>query len=172
MPQDFANSPAPTSPQTRRPVRAPRIALRGSIMAIIQLENRRQISARLHTLSVTGGLLETSAHVDERSKVALAFYIGNGQILTKAEMLFPMPSGTGYRQPFRFTGFGAGVRQTLELEIAAFLRETIPTREAAPAKAPAPIVQAAPIKPPAPAAPARAGQGSGLPLPRFFVDPR
>lgn len=169
MPQDSVNSPAPTSPQTRRSVRAPRIALQGSIVAIIQLENRRQISAKLHTLSVTGGLLETSAHIDERSKVALAFYIGNGQILTQAEMLFSMPSGTGYRQPFRFTGFGAGARQTLELEIAAFLRETIPTRQPVPTKPPAPIVQPAPIKPPAPA---RAGQGSGLPLPRFFVDPR
>src|SRR5208282_229881 len=106
----------------------------------------------------------TSTHIDERSKVALALYIGNVQLLTKAEMLFPMPKGGSYLQPFRFTGFGAGARQTLEIEISAFLRETLPARP------PAPSTQPIVIKPHASDAPTRAGQGTGLPLPRFFVD--
>jgi hypothetical protein len=34
-----------------------------------------------------------------------------------------MRGGLGYMQPFRFTGFGAGARQSLEIEIATMLRQ-------------------------------------------------
>jgi hypothetical protein len=153
MPHNFANSPMANLPPTRRPTRAPRISLRGTVSATIQLENRRQFAAKLHQLSVTGGLLEVTNYIDERSRVALAFQIASGPLLTKAEMLFPMRFGNGYRQPFRFTGFGAGVRRTLEMEIATFLRETIvPQRSTQPATS------------------AKPGRGSGLPLPRFLLD--
>lgn len=169
MSQDFSNSPMSTSPETRRPVRAPRVVLRGSVPAVIQLENRRQFAAKLHTLSITGGLLETSSYVDERSKVSLAFFMSNGQLMAKAEMLFPMPSGAGYKQPFRFTGFGPGVRQALEREIAAYHRETVvPQRPAASAAAPS--VAADTSSPLPQSVQAKPGHGSGLQLPRFFLE--
>jgi len=138
--------------QTRPPQRSPRVALRGSISATILLENRRQFTARFHQLSVTGGLLELTVYIDERSKVALAFEIGDRLLQSKAEMLFPMRSGIGYLQPFRFTSFAAGARQTLEIEIASLLREAFPQAQA----------KAAP--------PLRSGRGTGLRLPRFFLD--
>ena len=108
---------------TRSFPRAPRIALRGAIPAAFQLENGRQLTARLHQLSVTGGLLELATYVDERSHIAMAFTFGSANVHANAELLFPMRGGQGYMQPFRFTRFGAGVRQTLEMEIANMVRQ-------------------------------------------------
>ena len=136
--------------QIRPPQRSPRVALRGSVSATIQLENRRQFAARFHQLSLTGGLLELTVFIDERSRVALAFEMNSRLLQAKAEMLFPMRSGIGYVQPFRFTTFAAGTRPTLEAEIASLLQQTLPQS-----------------KPPSPA---RSGRGSGLRLPRFFVE--
>jgi hypothetical protein len=36
-----------------------------------------------------------------------------------------MRGGMGYLQPFRFTAFGTGMKQTLELQIAALLKQTV-----------------------------------------------
>lgn len=135
---------------TRPPLRSPRVALRGSVSTTIQLENRRQFTARFQQLSATGGLLEFTVYIDERSKVALAFEMGGRLVQAKAEMLFPMRSGIGYLQPFRFTAFAPGARQTLEIEIASLLQQTFPQ--------------------PKPALPIRSGHGSGLRLPRFFLE--
>jgi hypothetical protein len=103
--------------------RAPRIALRGAVPAAIQLENGRQLTVRLHQLSVTGGLLELATYIDERSRIAMAFAFGSMNVHANAELLFAMRGGLGYMQPFRFTGFGAGVRLTLEVEITKMLRQ-------------------------------------------------
>jgi len=108
---------------TRTFTRAPRIALRGTVPAAIQLENGRQFTVRLHQLSVTGGLLELATYIDERSRIMMGFAFGSMNVHANAELLFPMRGGLGYMQPFRFTGFGAGVRPTLEIEIANMLRQ-------------------------------------------------
>lgn len=108
---------------TRTFTRAPRIALRGALPAAIQLENGRQLTVRLHQISLTGGLLELATYLDERSGIAIAFAFGSMNVHANAELLFPMRGGLGYMQPFRFTGFGHGVRQTLEVEIATMLRQ-------------------------------------------------
>jgi hypothetical protein len=107
----------------RPSARAPRIALRGTVPAAIQLENGRQFTVRLHQLSVTGGLLELATYLDERSRIAMAFAFGSANLHANAELLFPMRGGLGYMQPFRFTAFGAGARPTLEIEIANTLRQ-------------------------------------------------
>jgi hypothetical protein len=129
---------------TRTFTRAPRIALRGTVPAAIQLENGRQFTVRLHQLSVTGGLLELVTYLDERSHIALGFAFGSVNVHANAELLFPMRGGLGYLQPFRFTSFGAGVRQTLEIEIATMLRQMM--------------------------AAARPRQGLNNRSPRFFLD--
>jgi hypothetical protein len=103
--------------------RAPRVALRGSVSSMIQLENRKQFTARLHRLSVTGGLLELWSYIDERSKVTLSFQFGAAHLQARAEMFFPMRGGMGYLQPFRFIEFAPGTRQRLEMEIAALLKQ-------------------------------------------------
>jgi hypothetical protein len=111
--------------RTYRAMRAPRVTLQGAVPVVIQLENKRQFTGKLHRLSITGGLLELTSYIDERCKVLMALQLGAGLLQTKAEMMFPMRGGMGYFQPFRFTGFGAGARQTLELQIAELLRRTI-----------------------------------------------
>lgn len=141
----------------RSATRAPRVPLRGTVSATIHLENQRVLTAKLHQLSMTGGLLELATYVDERSMIGLAFQVSAAPLLAKAEMLFPMRGGgMGYLQPFRFTAFGAGVRQTLEIEIAALLKK-VPL-----SAIPTPLVTTE--------APVKAGHGTGLRLPRFFVD--
>jgi len=108
-----------------RRLRAPRVNLRGTVSVIVQLENRRQFTGKLHQLSVNGGLLELTHYLDERSRVALAFQIGTGLLQGKAELLFPMRGGMIFMQPFRFTAFAAGTRQTLDREIAALRPQTV-----------------------------------------------
>jgi hypothetical protein len=107
-----------------RRLRAPRVNLRGTVSVIVQLENRRHFTGKLHQLSVNGGLLELTNYFDERSQVAPAFQIGAGLLQGKAELLFPMRGGMGFMQPFRFTAFAAGTRQTLDREIAALRPQT------------------------------------------------
>ena len=140
----------------RSATRAPRVPLRGTVSATIHLENQRVLIGKLHQVSMTGGLLEVATYIDERSKIALAFQLSAAPLLAKAEMLFPMRGGMGYLQPFRFTAFGAGVRQSLEMEIAALLKQTHPAGK--------------PPEPARPEPPAKAGHGTGLRLPRFFLD--
>ena len=108
-----------------RRLRAPRVNLRGTVSVVVQLENRRQFTGKLHQLSLTGGVLELTDYVDERSEVALGLQIGAGLLQGKAELLFPMRGGMGFLQPFRFTAFAAGTRQTLDREIAALLPQTV-----------------------------------------------
>ena len=108
-----------------RRLRAPRVNLRGTVSVMVQLENRRQFTGKLHQLSLTGGLLELTDYFDERSMVALGFQIGSGLLQGKAELLFPMRGGMGFLQPFRFTAFAAGTRQTLDRGIASLLPQTV-----------------------------------------------
>lgn len=117
-------------------IRAPRIGLRGTVNVTLQLENRRQFIAKLHQLSITGGLLELTPYLDERSKVFMAFQLRESLMQTRADLLFPMRGGMGYMQPFRFTGFAVGCRQTLEAQIAALLKQTIGPKHALGVKAP------------------------------------
>lgn len=134
----------------RTSIRAPRVNLRGAVYATLHLENRRQFSARIHQLSLTGGLLELATCIDERSRVGIAFQLRSAPMIARADVLFPLLGGMGYFQPFRFTGYGAGVRQALEFEIGILLQQ-----------------MAVPAPPPVPV---KAGHGSGLRLPRFFAD--
>jgi hypothetical protein len=112
-------------PPSQPPIRAPRINLRGIVSVVVLLENRRQLSAKMHQLSITGGLLELARYVDERSKIAMAFHFGASLLQAKAELLFPMRGGMGYMQPFRFSAFAAGTRQTLERQIAGLIRPSL-----------------------------------------------
>src|SRR5262252_2682399 len=92
--------------QRQPPRRAPRANVRGEISAVIRLENRRQISAKLQQLSITGGLLDLPPYLEERTWVKLTIYLSSGLVQATAEMMFPMRVAAGYRQPFRFTGLG------------------------------------------------------------------
>jgi hypothetical protein len=131
------------TPQAR-PTRAPRVNLRGSVSVLVQLESLRRIPAKLHQLSMTGGLLELARYVDERAKVNLTIPIGSSTVRPQAEMLFPMQSLQGYLQPFRFTRFAGEELQLFQRELNELLKQSI--------------------------APAASKHGSGFRPPRFYLE--
>jgi len=121
-------------PKQRFSIRAPRVSLRETVPVTIQLENGKQLPAKLHKISVTGGLLETVTYLEERVRVGVTLPIGSSFVRPKAEMLFPMWSVNGYLQPFRFTGLWVEERQILEMEISELLKQSV-TRSSAGLKA-------------------------------------
>lgn len=84
------------SPRMRKSTRAARVALQGRISVMVLLENGRQFPAKLHQLSVTGGLLEVDMYLEERSKVGLT-----------------LPSATAWCAPARKCCFRCGVRRAI-----------------------------------------------------------
>src|SRR5579863_632719 len=113
------------TPQLRPPKRAPRASLRGNVSVILQLENGRKVHAKLHKLSITGGLLEASTFFDERTLVIMTIVFASGEARPKAEMLFPMRNAFGYLQPFRFTGMSGEDLLLLDREITEVLHQSL-----------------------------------------------
>jgi hypothetical protein len=107
--------------QPRR--RAPRVNLRGSIAAVVRLENGRQLPAKMQQLSITGGLLDLSAYLEERTWVDLTIYLDSGPVRAIAEMMFPMLGATSYLQPFRFTSLRSDQLHALDREVTAMLEQ-------------------------------------------------
>jgi len=110
--------------QRRPPRRAPRANLHGVISAVIRLQNGRQFSCKLRRLSITGGLLDASTYIEERTWVRLTIYLSSGAVNSIAEMMFPMRGGAGYLQPFRFTRLGEEELHALDREVTSFLKQT------------------------------------------------
>ncbi|HKI26408.1 MAG TPA: hypothetical protein VKA07_08795 [Candidatus Sulfotelmatobacter sp.] len=115
----------PCFPQPRA-VRAPRLRLHETVSVIVQLENGRNLPAKLHRVSITGGLLELSTYLEERTRVDLTFQLGFAFVHPKGETLFPMRGGDlGYLQPFRVTSFAEEERHRLQMEIADQLKQAL-----------------------------------------------
>jgi hypothetical protein len=96
--------------------RGSRVKIRGALLALVLLENGRQIRASISQLSANGGLISLERPLDEGIKVTVVFHIGSTSIRCRAEMLFPMWATKGCLQPFRF-------RDLNENDHAALLRE-------------------------------------------------
>ena len=116
-----------TGLQTRQ--RGTRVKLGGSVLALVLLENGRQIRARMNQLSVNGGLLSMEHPLDEGIKVTALFHVGETSIRSRAEMLFPMWATKGCFQPFRFLEFSDGDRDSLAKELEALVRAGAPEEE-------------------------------------------
>ena len=101
-----------------------RVKLRGSILALIRLPNRRQVRGRLHQISTTGGLLNVEAPLDEKVQVELIFHLGETTIREKVEMMFPMWATQGWLQPFRFIDLPEANKNILETNLLAFVQQT------------------------------------------------
>lgn len=117
--------------QPRR--RAPRANVRGSIAAVVRLENGRQLPAKLQQISITGGLLDLAAYLEERTWVDVTIYLSSGPVRATAEMMFPMLGAVSYLQPFRFTSLGTEELHALDQEVNAALQQGLakPTETAA-----------------------------------------
>ena len=87
---------ATTAP--RKGLRATRVKLLGSILALVLLENGRQIRARLNQLSLNGGLLSLESPLDEGIRVTVLFHVGLTSMRCRAQMLFPMWATQGCLQ--------------------------------------------------------------------------
>ncbi len=111
-------------PPHQFPRRAARVNLPECAFATIQLENRRQIPAKLRRVSLTGGLLDLAVYIEERLSVTLTLPVGSGTVHARAEMLFPMRGVTGYLQPFRFTSIREEQLHILDREISELLKQT------------------------------------------------
>jgi hypothetical protein len=119
-------SPALSSRQNSQSYqsRAFRVKLRGSILALIRLPNRREVRGKVHQLSVTGGLMNVDTPLDEKLKVELIFQLGEATIRETAEMLFPMWATQGWLQPFRFVDLPEANKNVLESSLLAFVQQT------------------------------------------------
>ncbi len=100
-----------------------RVKLRGSVLVLVQLPNRRSVRAALHQLSTTGGLIHLEKPLDEKIKVEMIFHLNGATVREKAEMLFPMWATQGWMQPFRFIEVSDADRDTLDSTLKTFLSE-------------------------------------------------
>ncbi|HEY1660208.1 MAG TPA: hypothetical protein VGG14_17785 [Candidatus Sulfotelmatobacter sp.] len=126
-----SESPAPKSRSSVRRERAFRVKLRGSILALLRLPNKREVRARVHQISITGGLMNLETPLDEKLQIELIFQLGKVTIREKAEMLFPMWATQGWLQPFRFIEVTEANKAILEANLHTFVQSAQSTPQAA-----------------------------------------
>ena len=125
---DSADSPTQVevAAEAKAFVRPFRVKLRGSVLVILRLPNRRQMRAAIHQLSTTGGLIHMEKPLDEKIEVETIFHIGEATIRGKALMLFPMWATQGWMQPFRFVELSDDCRKSLAANLKTFMGEPAP----------------------------------------------
>ena len=99
-----------------------RVKLRGSVLTLIRLPNRRQIRGKLHQLSISGGLMHLEKPLDEKLQVEVIFHLSETTVRQKAEMMFPMWATQGWLQPFRFVDLPEATKKALEASLQQFVQ--------------------------------------------------
>ena len=116
--------PAESKPAENRLVDRPfRVKLRGSVLVLVRLPNKRALRAAIHQLSTSGGVIHFEKPLDEKLEVELIFHIHKTTIRSKAQMLFPMWATQGWMQPFRFVDLAEKSREILDEKLKMFLGE-------------------------------------------------
>jgi len=110
-------------------LRGSRVKLAGSILALVLLENGRQIRARMNQLSVNGGLVSLENPLAEGIAVTVLFHLGCTTVRCQAKMLFPMWATQGCLQPFRFVDLPDASRASLNRELEGMVRRGAPAEE-------------------------------------------
>jgi hypothetical protein len=90
-----------------------RVKLRGSVLALLRLPNRRDVRSAIHQISVTGGVVHLEKPLDENLTVEMIFHMGGATIRAKVQLLFPMWATQGWMQPFRFLELSNEGRENL-----------------------------------------------------------
>lgn len=123
QPESTAGSTASAESKivSRRPFR---VKLRGSVLVLVRLPNRRALRAAFHQLSISGGVIHMEKPLDEKLEVELIFHLRQTTIRGKAQMLFPMWATQGWMQPFRFVELSDANREALDTNLKSFLGET------------------------------------------------
>ena len=101
-----------------------RVKLRGSVLVLVRLPNKRSVRAAFHQLSTSGGVIHLEKPLDEKLEVEMIFHINETTIRSKAQMLFPMWATQGWMQPFRFVDLADASREILDASLKTFLGET------------------------------------------------
>jgi hypothetical protein len=99
-----------------------RVKLRGSVLSLIRLPNRRQIRGKIHQLSTSGGLMHLEKPLDEKLRVEVIFHLGETTVREKAEMMFPMWATQGWLQPFRFIDLPEATKKSLDANLRSFVQ--------------------------------------------------
>ena len=115
-------SAGPSLPGSISQNRPFRVKLRGSVLTLMLLPNRREVRGKLHQLSITGGLMHVEKPLDEKLKVELIFQLGQITIREKAEMMFPMWATQGWLQPFRFIELPETSKSSLQKSLLQFIQ--------------------------------------------------
>jgi hypothetical protein len=102
--------------------RGSRVKLGGSILALLLLENGRQVHGRMNQLSVNGGLVSFDHPLHEGIRVTVLFHLGCTSIRCRAQMMFPMWATQGCLQPFRFLDLPEASRISLNRELQNMVR--------------------------------------------------
>ena len=100
-----------------------RVKLRGSVLTLMRLPNRREIRGKLHQLSTTGGLMNVEQPLDEKLEVELIFHLGETTIREKAQIMFPMWATQGWLQPFRFINVPEDRKNILHNSLSSFVQQ-------------------------------------------------
>jgi hypothetical protein len=106
---------------TQKGQRGSRVKLAGSILALVVLENGREIRGRINQLSVNGGLVSLERPLDEGIRVTVLFHLGFS-VRCRAQMMFPMWATQGCLQPFRFLELPEAIRAGLNGELDTLVR--------------------------------------------------
>jgi len=120
MSENPDSSTASGAPAERRSFR---VKLRGSVLVLLRLPNRRQVRSAFHMLSVTGGMVHLENPLDEKIEVEMIFHLGNATIRAKGLMLFPMWATQGWLQPFRFIDLSEADKKSLGANLQSFIGE-------------------------------------------------
>src|SRR5208282_5130121 len=110
-----------TSPQPRANERALRVRLPGMPQATIRFEDGQHFSAKLQTVSITGGLLRVLKPLSPGAIVEVMFRTHVGPVLGIAELLAPCSTVRIGLQPFRFIVMPDADLRTLRIAIASSL---------------------------------------------------
>jgi hypothetical protein len=120
----MADEPESTAPvAVQKAARPFRVKLRGSVLVLVRLPNKRDVRAAFHQLSTSGGVIHLEKPLDEKLHVEMIFHLRDTTIRSKAQMLFPMWATQGWMQPFRFVDLSDANRDSLDANLKSFLGE-------------------------------------------------
>jgi len=108
-----------SSPPPHAKRRALRVRLRGMPQATIRFEDGQHPSAKLQTISITGGLLRVLKPLSPGAVVEVMFLTDAGPVLGIAELLGPCSAVRIGLQPFRFIAMDDTDLRTLRIAIAS-----------------------------------------------------
>jgi len=98
-----------------------RVKLRGSVLVLVRLPNKRSLRAAFHQLSTSGGVIHFEKPLDEKLEVELIFHLNKNTIRGKAQMLFPMWATQGWMQPFRFVSLTEANLEALDTNLKSYI---------------------------------------------------